>query len=100
MKRTKRLSCGQRRHAILEAVKRVFAAKGFDGTTTRELAQAAGVSEALLYKQVPSKGIADRLMVRSLLEDGELARISLEQFADAWLGKFEECLRAATKKGE
>jgi len=50
-----RLSAEARKEAIVEAVQDVFAEKGFDGTTTRELAQAAGVSEALLYKHFPSK---------------------------------------------
>ena len=55
MKTNGRLSGEERRHAIVEAVRGVFADKGFDGTTTRELAKAAGVSEALLYKHFPSK---------------------------------------------
>jgi len=50
-----RLTAEARRQAIVEAVRDVFAEKGFDGTTTRELAKAAGVSEALLYKHFPSK---------------------------------------------
>jgi AcrR family transcriptional regulator len=50
-----RLSSDERRQAIIEAVKQVFAEKGFDGTTTRELAKAAGISEALLYNYFPSK---------------------------------------------
>jgi len=50
-----RLSAEERRQAIADAVRDVFADKGFDGTTTRELAKAAGVSEALLYKHFPSK---------------------------------------------
>src|SRR6185503_3576029 len=33
----------------------LFARKGFASTTTKELAEAAGVSEALLYKHFPSK---------------------------------------------
>ena len=33
----------------------LFARKGFANTTTRELADAAGVSEALIYKHFPSK---------------------------------------------
>jgi AcrR family transcriptional regulator len=140
--------------AILQAARRVFAEKGFDGATTRELAQAAGVSEALMYKHFPSKeslfdamrgscaksssmvecrkmmaleaststlivlvhflmshfvrGCCEdpirssfsRLMTRSLLEDGDFARQSLESFADTWLTKFEACLRAAAKAGE
>ena len=55
MKSSSRLSSGERREAIVKAVRGVFAEKGFDGTTTRELAKAANVSEALLYKHFPSK---------------------------------------------
>jgi AcrR family transcriptional regulator len=55
MKHATRLSSEERRRAIVDAVRGVFAGKGFDGTTTRELAKAAGVSEALLYKHFPSK---------------------------------------------
>ena len=50
-----RLTGEVRKEAIVQAVRDVFAEKGFDGTTTRELAKAAGVSEALLYKHFPSK---------------------------------------------
>ena len=49
------MSAVARKEAIVEAVQDVFAEKGFDGTTTRDLAKAAGVSEALLYKHFPSK---------------------------------------------
>src|SRR3984957_6020711 len=55
MKATAKLSNEERRAAIIKAVRRVFAEKGFDGTTTRELADAAGVSEALLFKHFPNK---------------------------------------------
>src|SRR5438128_10962483 len=50
-----KLTGDQRRAAIVAAVRRVFAEKGFHGTTTRELAHAAGVSEALLFKHFPNK---------------------------------------------
>jgi AcrR family transcriptional regulator len=49
------MSSEQRRQAIVQAVLPVFARNGFARTTTRELARAAGVSEALLYKHFPSK---------------------------------------------
>ena len=55
MSNAPRLTAEARREAIVDAVRDVFAEKGFDGTTTRELARAAGVSEALLYKHFPSK---------------------------------------------
>ena len=50
-----RLSSDDRRQAIIEAVKDVFARKGFECTTSRDLAKAAKVSEALLYKYFPTK---------------------------------------------
>jgi AcrR family transcriptional regulator len=54
-KASSRLSSDERRRAIIEAVKFVFATKGFDRTTSRDLAKAARVSEALLYKYFPTK---------------------------------------------
>ena len=38
------------RTAIVKTFRRVFVEAGFDTTGTRELAEAAGVSEALLFK--------------------------------------------------
>src|SRR5215471_10764390 len=139
---TSKLSREERRAAIIQAVRRLFADKGFHGTTTRELAEAAGVSEALLFKHFPSKEalysamllaccpakhspaverlealepsasslviivhqlvsalvegrgkdkeeqeIQHRLMLRSLLEDGEFARFFLDRVLPCWLTK-------------
>jgi AcrR family transcriptional regulator len=149
-----RLSADQRKQAIVDAVRDVFAEKGFDGTTTRELAKAAGVSEALLYKHFPSKeslyaamldacakgptfaqfnrilalepststlvlmvyftishyvqqrpgdpykAALNCLLVRSLLDDGALVRLTHKKFANAWVAKFEACLKEAVKTGE
>lgn len=150
-----KLSSEERRAAIIKAVRRVFADKGFDGTTTRELADAAGVSEALLFKHFPNKealfsamqlaccneedlgkyevlaalepsastlvllvhflvsrlvncgaaheddqAIHNRLMVRSLAEDGEFARLFLSRLAASWVPKIAESVRAAVDAGE
>jgi AcrR family transcriptional regulator len=45
----------QTRTRILQAAQRLFASKGFDGTTTRDLAQAAGVAEGTLFRHFPNK---------------------------------------------
>jgi len=50
-----RLDSDERRRAIVQAAVPLFARKGFRGTTTRELAEAAGISEALLFRHFPSK---------------------------------------------
>jgi AcrR family transcriptional regulator len=44
-----------RRQSIIEAARPLFAQHGFDGTSVRDIADAAKVSEALLYKHFPSK---------------------------------------------
>jgi AcrR family transcriptional regulator len=155
MRTTGRLSSEERRAAIIKAVRRTFAEKGFHGTTTRELAAAAGVSEALLFKHFPTKealyvamqlwccgeqnnhrierlkalepsastlvlmvhflvsmllggcgnaederAVQNRLMLRSLSEDGEFARLLLRRFAGGWVPKVEQCLKAAIAAGE
>jgi AcrR family transcriptional regulator len=155
MKSTGKLSGDERREAIIRAVRRVFAERGFHGTTTRALAEAAGVSEALLFKHFPNKealysamqafcsmerdpeklerlkalepststlvlivhlmvarivrrecaddedtSIHHRLMLRSMMEDGEFARLYFQRSASCWLAKVQDCLRAATAAGD
>ena len=40
---------------ILKAARRLFARKGYDGTTTRDLAQAAGIAEGTIFRHFPNK---------------------------------------------
>jgi AcrR family transcriptional regulator len=155
MKSSGKLSGDERREAIIRAVRRVFAERGFHGTTTRALAQAAGVSEALLFKHFPNKEalysamqafccterdpervermkalqpststlvlivhmmvarivrrewagsedptIQHRLMLRSMMEDGEFARLFFQRSVSCWLTKVQECLEAAIASGD
>src|ERR1700709_2095912 len=46
----------ERREEILEAAERVFAARGLHGTPTMEIAEAAGISQAYLFRLFPTKG--------------------------------------------
>ena len=150
-----KMSSEDRRAAIVKAVRRVFAEKGFDGTTTRELAEAALVSEALLFKHFPNKEalysamlksccneqdhgmferlmalepsastlvlmvhflfsrilgdsasannervLTNRLMIRSLAEDGEFARVLLRGLEECWIPKIEDSIEAAIAAGD
>jgi AcrR family transcriptional regulator len=45
----------ERRETILEAAERVFAARGLHGTPTLEIAKAAGISQAYLFRLFPTK---------------------------------------------
>ncbi len=155
MKTTVKLSSEERRAAIIRAVRKVFAERGFHGTTTRALANAAGVSEALLFKHFPNKEALysamqlfccnendpekidrikalepststlvlivhlmvsqtvgtepnnqedavthHRLMLRSMIEDGEFARLFYERTMPCWISKVEQCLSASIAAGE
>jgi AcrR family transcriptional regulator len=154
MKAAAKLSAEERRAAIIRAVRTVFAEKGFHGTTTRELAEAAEVSEALLFKHFPNKEalysamqysccrsqdpetgkrlralepsastlvilvhllvshllgergeddeqtLQNRLMLRSLAEDGEFARLFLKNVVAHWVDKVEDCIKAAVAVGD
>jgi len=51
-----RKASGQERQAgIITAAASLFAERGFTGTTTKEIARAAGCSEALVFKHFPTK---------------------------------------------
>src|SRR5690349_19471337 len=51
----KRLSAEDRRAAILDAALEVFSRHGYNGTSIDEIANAAGISKALIYEHFPSK---------------------------------------------
>src|SRR5690349_12935855 len=68
-----RLPAGERKAAILRSAVAMFATRGFSGVTTRELADSAGVSEAMLYKHFPHKEALYRAILERHLEDVEEA---------------------------
>jgi AcrR family transcriptional regulator len=148
-----RMSGTDRRTDIIGAARKVFCEKGFHGTTTRELAKAAGVSEALLFKHFPNKEalyaaiqmscfkdeglkVAERLgslepststlvflvrdlvshvlrgqpdgddrlffriILRSLMDEGEFTRMAVQGGPLRLAKKVEECLSAANRAGD
>jgi len=69
-----RVSSQERQASLIASAASLFAAKGFNGTTTKEIAKAAGVSEALVFKYFPTKRalyaaiLAEKVTVGELLE--------------------------------
>lgn len=51
----KRLTGEERRDQIIDAAIPLFGRHGYNGTTTKALAEAAGVSEATIFKHFPTK---------------------------------------------
>jgi AcrR family transcriptional regulator len=68
-----RLTAERRREAILEAAMGLFARRGFSGVTTRELAGASGISEAMLFRHFPRKEALYRAILQRHLVDAERA---------------------------
>ncbi len=53
----RRMTADARRTQLLETAREVFLQQGFDGTTVRDISEAAGVNIALLYRHFDSKEI-------------------------------------------
>ncbi len=65
-----------RRQLILGAAKRCFSRHGFAGTTTKSVAAAAAISEALLFKHFPSKAaLYAEILAEECEADPELANL-------------------------
>jgi len=90
-----------RREQILETALKLFAERGFDATSTRQIAKEVGVAEGLIFHYFPTKAslltaiLEDRLEgrrafrrdLRPLLEDaaGKPASEVLRSVASGWL---------------
>lgn len=71
--RVARLSGSDRRTSILKAAKSVFAANGYEGAKTLQIAVAAGVSEALVFRHFPSKATLYRAVLRQLIREQDVS---------------------------
>jgi TetR/AcrR family transcriptional regulator, transcriptional repressor of aconitase len=71
-----RMTSDLRRQLILGAAKRCFARNGFAGTTTKSVAAAAAISEALLFKHFPSKAaLYAEILAEECEADPDLAHL-------------------------
>ena len=80
----KRLGMGQAKPLLLDAAREVFAERGFRGARTKEIADRAGVSEALLYRHFGSKA--------GLFEEAILEPVNafVSEFVDTWRTQWDQ----------
>jgi len=83
-----------RRTLILEAAARLFAEKGFHRTTTRDIAEAADVSEGTLYNYFENK---DELLMGIMAHLAESQHLD-DRFVGGVTGDAREFLRAVLRE--
>lgn len=79
-----RMSSEGRRRQLIKVAIRLFSQKGFSGTTTKEIAMAAGVTEAIIFRHFATK---DDLYAAIL--DSKAQQINCEEWLDE-LGGYAE----------
>jgi AcrR family transcriptional regulator len=85
---TLRMTSDLRRQLILGAARRCFARHGYAGTTTKSVAAAAAISEALLFKHFPSKAaLYAEILAEECEADRELEYLLGQQPSTATLVK-------------
>jgi len=67
-----RLPAEDRRRQLIETALNFFSHKGFEGTTTKEIAAAAGVNEAIIFRHFASKQALYTAVLAYHHESGEL----------------------------
>jgi len=73
--RPPRLPAEDRRRQLLDTALDFFSRKGFQGTTTKEIAAAAGVTEAIIFRHFPSKQALYTAVLDYQYESGETAAL-------------------------
>lgn len=67
----RRMTAAERRERILATSLSLFARKGFAATKTKDVARAAGVSEAMVFKLFPDKEHVYRAIIERKIEEAE-----------------------------
>lgn len=78
-----RLHAEERRRQLLETALDLFSKRGFEGTTTKEIAAAAGITEAIVFRHFPSKLALYQAVLESCHESPEMQE---------WLAKAKACM--------
>jgi TetR/AcrR family transcriptional regulator len=78
-----RMSASDRRQQLLETALDLFSRKGFEGATTKEIAAAAGVTEAIIFRHFPTKQALYTAVLDYKLQSSEL---------QDWLAETRACM--------
>jgi AcrR family transcriptional regulator len=91
---TKNNSAGGAEDALLDTAAKLFRRKGFEATTVREIARAAGMLPGSLHYRYPTKsGLLVSLMKRAVMRDLACVRAAIADERDP-LEKIRRALRA------
>lgn len=85
-----RLHAVERRRQLLETALNCFSQRGFQGTTTKEIAAAAGVTEAIVFRHFPTK----QALYEAVLHDRHESAEMLE-----WQNQTKTCMEQHDDEG-
>jgi AcrR family transcriptional regulator len=85
-----RMKGDERREQLIRVAMNLFAKKGFKGTTTKEIAQAAGVNEALIFRHFPTKDALYEAILRWKID---------QSGGDRWMAILEPLARERDDAG-
>ena len=85
-----RMSATERRNQLIEVAIDLFSRKGFGGTTTKEIAAAAGVTEAIIFRHFATKQDLYKAILDARCATGD---------ADAWLAGTKQFMDANDDEG-
>lgn len=84
------MSGSDRRSQLIDIALNVFSQKGFNGTTTKEIAAAAGVTEAIIFRHFPSK----QALYQAVLE----SQMGCPGF-QRWMSVVQDCMERGDDEG-
>ena len=84
------MAATDRKHQLLETALDVFSRRGFEGATTKEIAAAAGVAEAVIFRHFPTKQALYTEVLDYKLQSGALS---------PWLADIQACMDREDDEG-
>ena len=84
------MSAADRQRQLLEVALNAFSRRGFKGTTTKEIAAAAGIAEAIIFQHFPSKEALYSAVLELHLETSDEQK---------WIEEINDCMERNDDEG-